>query len=116
MKKTFILTILLGIVRAGFCQPQFNALSFPNSVNLFEKFEVYLTLSNSYSNPYDPDLISINASFYSPDGTTYQVDAFYFEGYTFNSGYGVDTGHFVSDSIGWKIRFTPNQVGKMRGH
>ena len=114
MKKSFILIILLGMACGGFSQPQINTPSFPSSVNLFDKFEVSFTLGNSYSNPYDPNVISIYAMLYSPDGHVFRADAFYFEDYTF----GWESKHeIVTDSLedyGWRIRFTPNQVGTWR--
>lgn len=114
MKKNLIIIFLLGIVCRGFCQPQFDSLSFPNSVNLFDKFEVSFVLLNSYSNPYDPEVISVYATFYSPDGHIYRADAFYFEDYVFGWG---NRHEIVTDSlkhVGWRIRFTPNQVGTWR--
>lgn len=114
MKKNFVFIVLLGIVCRGFCQPQFDSLSFPNSVNLFDKFEVSFILLNSYSNPYDPQVISAYATFYSPDGHIYRADAFYFEDYVFGweNRYEIVTNSL--QHVGWRIRFTPNQIGTWR--
>lgn len=112
MKKTILLIIFFyGMARGVFCQPQFDSISFPNSVNLFDKFEFFVSLLNTYPNPYDPDSVSIQATIYSPGRKTYKVNAFYYEGYSFKSEYGVDSGQYINNSIGWKIRFTPDQVG-----
>lgn len=111
MKKTFFLAILLGIAHAGFCQPQFNTLSFPNSVNLFDKFEVSFTLGSTYSNPYDSAAILIKATFRSPDGINYTIDAFYYEDYSFQNENGLEIAYAHPENNCWKIRFTPKQVG-----
>lgn len=112
MKKNFIIIIvLLGIVCRGFCQPQIGTPSFPSSVNLFDKFEVSLYVSNNYSNPYDSAVIFIEATFISPDNNSYQVSAFYYEGYTFTNSGLVEQAQRLPEKPCWKIRFTPDQVG-----
>lgn len=90
--------------------------SFPNSIGLFDKFEVSFTMGASYSNPYDPDVISVYAIFTAPGGTeTYKVDAFYYEDYSFQKVIvGNDYYEKVTDSlndVGWRIRFTPTKIG-----
>ncbi len=115
MKKSFIIIVfLLGIAFEGFSQPQFDSVSFPNSVNLFDKFEVSIKLGNSYTNPYDPNEISIIATFYSPTGQIYKVNAFYFDGYYLTKAGGLEHAEPDTSDINWKIRFTPNQIGAWR--
>ncbi|MCR5660364.1 MAG: DUF5060 domain-containing protein [Bacteroidales bacterium] len=114
MKKPFTLIILLGITCGGFCQPQFDSLLFPNTVSLFDKFEISFKLSNSYSDPYDPNVIRAYAVFNSPNNETDTVEAFYYEEYTFKYVNGIEKVHDSLKHIGWRIRFTPNQVGTWR--
>ena len=110
-----LIIIILGIVSRGICQPQFTGTpNFPSSVGLFDRFEVSFTLNNTYSNPYDPDSISIMAIFFSPDSKTDTIDAFYYEGYSFyydNNGY---ENYYPTNNNGWRIRFTPNCLGTWR--
>lgn len=90
----------------------YSVFSYPSSVDLFGLCEISFKLPNTYSNPYDPDTISVYAVFTSPDNSSYTVNGFYYEDYTFqkhNEGYEVATHHPLSD--GWRIRFTPNKVG-----
>lgn len=99
--------------------PIIQSLSFPSSIGLFDKFEVSFTMGASYSNPYDPDIISVYAIFTAPGGTeTYKVDAFYYEDYSFQKVIvGNDYYEKVSDSlndVGWRIRFTPTKIGTWR--
>lgn len=103
----------------GMSQPQIISPSFPATVDLFDKFEVSFTMGTTYSNPYDPDVISIYAEFFSPDNSSlYTVDAFYYEDYTFQKiVVGNDYYEDVLDSlnnVGWRIRFTPNCTGNWR--
>lgn len=118
MRKSAFIIAFLWIITKGVGQPVVSTPSFPPSVNLFDLFEVSFTLGNSYANPYDPETIEIRAVFVSPDGTQYPVDAFYFEDYAFQKAfYGNDYYEKVSDSlgdVGWRIRFTPNCVGKWK--
>lgn len=116
MKKLSLLTLILGIIIKGYCQPQIISPSFPNSVGLFDLFEVSFTMNASYSNPYDPEVISIYGLFISPNGETYKVDAFYYEDYTFSKDevYGYEHFEAHPNNNCWKIRFTPTCVGKWK--
>lgn len=99
----------------GVCQPVIISPSFPGSVDLFDLFEVSFTLGNSYVNPYDTDTIDIYALFIAPDNTTFKVNAFYYEDYFFqqhSDGYEVAMHNATLD--GWRIRFTPNEVGNWK--
>ena len=118
--KRIVLTVLVAFLNlVGLCQPIIQSPSFPSSVGLFDKFEVSFTMGDSYSNPYDPDIISVYAIFTAPGGTaTYKVNAFYYEDYSFqkavvgNSYYEIVTDSL--DDVGWRIRFTPTQTGTWR--
>lgn len=118
MKRIYIILTLSLLTLRGVCQPVIISPSFPGSVDLFDLFEVSFTLGNSYVNPYDPDTIDIYALFIAPDNTTFKVNAFYYEDYSFQKVIvGNDYYEKVADSlndVGWRIRFTPNQVGNWR--
>ena len=68
----------------------------PDSVGLYEKLEVSLSLKCQFINPFDPDDISIDAVFTSPSGKQWKIPGFY--NYTMRSF--------------WKVRFSPNEAGK----
>lgn len=118
MKRIYIILTLSLLTLRGVCQPVIISPSFPGSVDLFDLFEVSFTLGDSYVNPYDPDTIDIYALFIAPDNTTFKVNAFYYEDYSFQKVIvGNDYYEKVADSlndVGWRIRFTPNQVGNWR--
>lgn len=113
MKKSLILTLLFGFFSVGWAQPNISNVSFPSAVNLFDLFEISY-ISNTYSNPYDPDEIDMYAEFTAPNGRIYRVNGFYFEGYRFEKHNGYEKAYADKNNKGWRIRFTPNQVGKWR--
>ena len=110
MKKTAILTLMFGMFTFGFAQPKITKVSFPNSVKIFDLYEISFQLG-SYPNPYDPEIIDVYAEFVSPDGKSFKVNGFYFEGYSFQQINGHEQAQVERSSFGWRIRFTPNQIG-----
>ena len=68
----------------------------PDSVGLYEKFEVSLELKCDFVNPFDPDEIDIQAEFISPSGKKWKINGFY----------------DFSMSTLWKVRFSPDETGK----
>ena len=112
MKKILFVILLMILVTRGFGQFGSAHIFWPSSVNLFGLYEISFTLPTTYTNPYDPNVISAYAVFTGPDNSTYTVNAFYYEDYTFQQhaeGYEIATHHAEND--GWRIRFTPNSVG-----
>ena len=111
MKKLLLFLFTIMTTANGFGQ-FYSYFYYPSSVDLFGLCEISFTIPKTYSNPYDPDTICVYADFTGPDNSTYRVDGFYYEDYTFqqhNDGYEVATHNSLSD--GWRIRFTPSQVG-----
>ena len=117
MKNKLLIFIIISMMGVKcYSQSIIQSPSFPNSIGLFDKFEVSFTMGASYSNPYDPDVISVYAIFTAPGGTeTYKVAAFYYEDYSFQKVIvGNDYYEKVTDSlndVGWRIRFTPTKIG-----
>ena len=62
------------------------------------------------SNPFDPDLIRLDATFNLPSGRTMVVPAFWHQGYqrSLAGGYENDT---PVGAPGWRLRFTPPEPG-----
>lgn len=110
MKKTFVITILLGLITLVHAQPKIDGLTFPSTVNLFDLYEITFQLG-SYANPYDPDVIDVYAEFTAPDGQVSKVNGFYYEGYRFEQYKGYEKSQPDSRGNGWKVRFTPHQEG-----
>jgi len=62
-------------------------------------------------NPYDPDKISIEASFQSPQGKTKVVYGFYYRDFIRNRGEDKWTLN-INNNYEWRIRFAPDEVGE----
>jgi len=117
MKKTLLSALFFCLLVKVWGQPQIINPTFPSSVGLFDLLEISFEMGSTYSNPYDPNVIDIVAMFIAPDNTTYKVNAFYYEGYSFykQDGYEhavVDTS--TNNGLSWKVRFTPTQTGTWR--
>ncbi|HES59925.1 MAG TPA: DUF5060 domain-containing protein, partial [Caldithrix sp.] len=68
-----------------------------DTVGLYEKFEINISLENvSYTNPYNPDEVDLQAFFTAPSGKIWKIFGFYDD---YNN---VDQ---------WKVRFAPNEIG-----
>ncbi len=111
MKKFFIFIIINIVLLRGFAQPTIISPSFPNTVGLFDLFEISFKMGTAYTNPYDPNTILVYAMFYGPNNEIYKIDAFFYEDYSFQkvAGYEHATPHIMNN--GWRIRFTPTSIG-----
>ena len=105
--------MLISVITTGFGQNNTTlpSISFPNSVNLFELYEIAFTLPSAYSNPYNPDIIRAYAEFTGPNNRFYTVEAFYYEDYTFQKSNGYEVATRQPSNDGWRIRFTPTEAG-----
>ena len=110
MRKAFFVSLLTLWCAFVYARPAITDLSFPNSVDVFDLFEISFQLGK-YDNPYDPEVIDVFAEFTAPDGKTFKVNGFYFEGYAFQQKNGYEVAS-ASRNNGWRVRFTPNQEGK----
>lgn len=89
-------------------QPLINqVLANLNQVGQYEKLELTLDLTTTYTNPYDYSQIAVSAVFTSPTGQQVAVDGFFREEFTLNSnGSLTPTGN-----SGFQLRFAPNEIG-----
>lgn len=112
MKRHFtLIRCILGVLFLAplmlVAQPVINQVSPLNTtVGQYEKFEVAIDLSASYTNPYDYDQITVKAVFTGPDNQTIDVDGFYIEDYILSA-----SGDLTADGDGFKVRFTPHLIG-----
>ena len=95
----------------------------PSSGNVgkLEKFEVGLKLpstilnqiTNGTINPYDPEQISVEATFTSPTGVNKLIYGFYYKDYTYaTNGSGVLTDWIEqATNYAWRVRFAPDELG-----
>src|SRR5689334_17648927 len=71
----------------------------------YQKFEITFDASGSWSNPFDPDQVAIDAIFQTPDGAVKTMPAFYFQDYQRTH----ENGRELLTAIGkpvWKVRFS----------
>ncbi|MCU0387687.1 MAG: DUF5060 domain-containing protein [Chitinophagaceae bacterium] len=78
------------------------------SVGRFQKFEIAITLTAGYSNPYDYDEILVSAEFTAPSGKKEVMEGFFMENYTLNTSTGNITPTGVSQFM---VRYAPSELG-----
>ncbi len=94
LKTIFISVLVLFILSARvWAAPSIDSVT-ENSdpVAKYEKLELTVDLTASYSNAYDPDEVTLSAVFTSPTNVTWNINGFY-------------------DGSSWLIRFSANEVG-----
>jgi len=78
-----------------------------DTVGKYEKFELTFTLSETYENPFDPEIVDISATFTEPDANTTVASAFFYMDYDI-----VDGKYVNGRNPCWKVRFAPSQLGR----
>jgi Domain of unknown function (DUF5060)/Secretion system C-terminal sorting domain len=73
-----------------------------------DKFELNVTFTGGYTNPYDYTDITVRGIFTAPGGRKDTVDGFFMQDYILNTTTGVVT---ASGSGVFKIRYAPNETG-----
>lgn len=85
------------------------SLSSPN-IKQYDVEEFTFTVSKTYTNPFDPDIINGKAIITDPDGVVISPAAFWYESVNYlNSGN--DDYKVVPNSGVFKVRFAPKKVG-----
>lgn len=78
-----------------------------STIGKFEKFEMTFTLDQTYSNPFDINIIDIMVTINRPDGGKAAVGAFYYKEYDVDA----DGNYINGKNPCWKVRFAPAQLG-----
>jgi hypothetical protein len=81
-----------------------------NPAQLWRRLEFQVTNVPPAGNPFDPDSLRLDATFTLPSGRTMAVPGFWYQGYqrSVSGGNEVDT---PVGTAGWRLRFTPPEVG-----
>ncbi len=82
-----------------------------NTIALYSKYEMQFDLTTSFSNPFDPSVIDIQAIVTSPTNLISTTFAFWYQPFTISGGVNTAEIYTASDTTHWLIRFTPTQVG-----
>jgi hypothetical protein len=81
-----------------------------NSAALWQRLEFRIVNVPSVANPFDPDLIKVDAEFNLPSGKILTVPAFWYQGYQRGLSSGSEYVN-LSGPAEWRVRFTPTEVG-----
>ena len=105
MKKILVfMTLITGFTFAS----QISNFNFEKKeYGLFEKIEATFSLSEKYVNPYDPDVVKVDAKITDPEGTSYLMPCFYYVPTITDK---VEGQEFREKGI-WMLRFTPQKKG-----
>ncbi len=81
----------------------------------YEKLEIDVDLGATYTNPYDPDEVALDAVFTSPSGKRHTVPGFFLIECRREVVDGAEM--MIPEGNGsWKVRFSPMEVGRYRWH
>lgn len=85
-----------------------------STIRQYETLEIILPIQDEYTNPYDPDLVNIVATFRSPNGDEIEVPAFYMELFDdFCTPNRCDSEDLrPNGETEWRVRFTPTVIGE----
>jgi len=76
----------------------------PESVGQFGKLEISVDIDRAFANPYDPNVVRLDAAFDAPSGVRKWVPGFFFEGYD-------PLLDLPTHKSGWRVRFAPEEIG-----
>lgn len=81
-----------------------------NAAQSWQRLEFSLTNLPTVSNPFDPDVIRVDATFTLPSSKMMTIPAFWYQAYqrSLSAGYEYDA---PVGSPGWRLRFTPPESG-----
>ena len=103
----FLFSLLSGVAGLSATAAQITQLT---PAKLWQRLEFGIDNVLTASNPFDPDIIRLDATFTLPSGATMVVPAFWYQGYTRT----LSGGSEVIAPAGlaqWRLRFTPTQAG-----
>jgi hypothetical protein len=107
--KRLFAAVLVFILTREFSQsaPQISPLTSPQ---VWQRLEFSIGNVPSAANPFDPDVIRLDAKFSLPSGGMVTVPAFWYQGYqrSLSGGYESDA---KTGPAGWRLRFTPPEIG-----
>lgn len=78
-----------------------------NSIAVFEKLELTVSLAAAYTNPYDYDDILLRGIFTAPSGKKDTIEGFFMQDFTLNQS----SGNVTPGNNNFKIRYAPMETG-----
>jgi hypothetical protein len=108
LPQLFLFIILLSAAFSGNANPVFTSVSANSgTIGKYQKFELTVNFTASYSNPYDFSQVNLKCKFTSPTGIVYNVDGFYYQAYNMPQPDNL----VPVGSPDWRVRFVPNEAG-----
>ena len=100
--------VFIGLTKASLSESVSTIQNTEVTVPQYGLYEWNAPVTGKYKNPFDPDEVSLEAAFTSPDGQTTQVSGFFCQDYDEGAG-PMD----VSEKGGpqWRVRFCPTKAG-----
>ena len=106
IKKFLLIVFVTSSINAA---PIFNSIvTNKDTLGKYEKFEISINLTASFSNPYNKNEIFLRAVFSSPAGENFIINGFYYQDFIRT---GPPENLTPNGSPFWKIRFTPTEIG-----
>ena len=114
MKNVFsklILVISICVLQSAKAAAQAPAINTivanSNSIAVFEKLELTVSLAAAYTNPYDYDDILLRGIFTAPSGKKDTIEGFFMQDFTLNQS----SGNVTPGNNNFKIRYAPKETG-----
>ena len=114
MKNVFsklILVISICVLQSAKAAAQAPAINSivanSNSIAVFEKLELTVSLAAAYTNPYDYDDILLRGIFTAPSGKKDTIEGFFMQDFTLNQS----SGNVTPGNNNFKIRYAPKETG-----
>ena len=114
MKNIFFKLILmisicvLQSAKAAAQAPTINSIvANSNSIAVFEKLELTVSLAAAFTNPYDYDDILLRGIFTAPSGKKDTIEGFFMQDFTLNQS----SGNVTPGNNNFKIRYAPKETG-----
>jgi hypothetical protein len=102
-----LVVCLLPFIAPAQPAPQFIQL---NNAQLWQRLEFAITNLPVAANPFDPDIIRVDATFTAPSGKNMTVPAFWYQDYARSQSGGYEQETPVG-SPQWRLRFAPAETG-----
>ena len=82
------------------------------TIGRYSKYELTFSLSQTYTNPFDPCEIDVMVRFHQPNGTDVNIPGFYYRAYTVS---GSNPEYYTTaGTISWKARFAAGERRRRR--
>lgn len=117
MRPSLVTTIVLGALAVGRCPAEASEVRLASVesscavLGLFERCELTVRLEGAVADPYDPDEVTLEATFRPSGGEPVTVQGFSYQPFVLARENGRELLQASGEPV-WKIRFTPGRIGR----